>query len=109
MDLSILSFESKNPQAHGIAYLRKDGSIRKIIEKPEISKSNLGVNGLMVLNTDIFKYAPNLTGDEFYLSTMIGLFARDHKVFPIMANNFIGDITSPNDLVRAGKLLARVI
>lgn len=104
-NFSILSFESKTPQIHGIAYLRKDGSIKKIIEKPKKSKSTLGVNGLMVLNTDIFNYKPKATRDEFYLSTMIGLFARDHKLFPVMVKRSIGDITSPGDLVRAGKIL----
>ncbi|MCX6704105.1 MAG: nucleotidyltransferase family protein [Candidatus Woesebacteria bacterium] len=104
-DLSILTFKSKNPQVNGIAYLSKDGSIRKIVEKPKSSKSNLGVDGVMVLNTDIFKYMPKLSRGEFYLSTMVGLFVRSHKVFPVKAKNFIGDIASPADLIRTGKIL----
>ena len=105
-DLSILTFKSKNTQANGIAYLRRDGSIKKIVEKPKKSSSRIGVDGVMVLNTDIFKYVPKLASGEFYLSTMVGMFVQKHKVFPIKARNFIGDISTPDDLIRAGKIIA---
>jgi NDP-sugar pyrophosphorylase family protein len=85
--------------------LRKDGTIKRIIEKPKKSRSDLGVDGVMVLNTDIFNYTPIPTEVELYFSSMVGLFVRDHKVFPVNATNFIGDITTPSDLVRAGKIL----
>jgi NDP-sugar pyrophosphorylase family protein len=104
-ELSILCFRTKNPQANGIAYLRKDGTINKIIEKPKNSKSDLAVDGVMVLNTDIFGYTPSLIKGEYYFSTMVGLFVSDHKVYPVNAKNFIGDITSPPDLIRVGEIL----
>lgn len=104
-DLSVLVFKSQNPQANGIAYLKKDGTIKRIIEKPKNPKSNLGVDGVMVLNTDIFSYTPTLTRGEYYFSEMAGLFVRDHKVFPVSARDFIGDLTAPKDLVRVGKIL----
>lgn len=104
-DLSILVFKSQSPQSNGIAYLRKDGTIRKIIEKPKKSKSNLAVDGVMVLNTDIFNYKPLPTRGEFYFSTMVGLFVRHHRVFPINATSFIGETTTPLDLVRVGNIL----
>ena len=103
--MSYLTFESHNPQAHGIGYLRKDGSIKKIIEKPKKTTSTLGVNGVMVLNTNIFNYSPTLIRGEYYFSTMIGAFVRDHKVFPVANMGLIGDITTPKDLIRAGKIL----
>ncbi|MBI2405389.1 nucleotidyltransferase family protein [Candidatus Gottesmanbacteria bacterium] len=104
-DLSILVFTSKNPQANGIAFLKKDGTIRKIIEKPKSPKSNLAVDGVMVLNTDMFDYKPQMTRGEFYFSTMVGLFVRDHNVFAVNARDFIGDLTTPSDLARVEKLL----
>lgn len=104
-DLSILVFKTQKPQTNGIAYLRKDGTIGKIIEKPKNSKSNLAVDGVMVLNTDIFTYSPTLIKGEYYFSTMVNAFIHDHKVFPVGARNFIGDITAPHDLVRIGKIL----
>ncbi len=104
-DLSILTFKSQNPQANGIAYLRKDGTIRRIIEKPKKPKSNLGIDGVMVLNTDIFTYSPALIKGEYYFSTMVGSFVRDHKVYPVKARNFIGDLSAPHDLIRVGNIL----
>jgi len=104
-NLSILVFRPDNPSACGMASLRKDGTIVKIIEKPARTKSTLAVNGVMVLNTDIFDYTPQLSKGEFYLSTMIGHFARDHKLFPMKLKKTIIDISTPDDLIRAGKIL----
>lgn len=105
-DLSILVFKSRNPSAHGIAYLRKDRTIKDIIEKPKNPKSNLAVDGVMVLNTDIFAYTrSNTHGGEYYLSSMVGSFVRDHKVFAVNSRGFIGDLTTPHDLIRVGKIL----
>lgn len=105
-DLSILVFKPRDPKVCGIAYLRKDGTIRKIIEKPKKTKSDLAIGGMMVLNTNIFNYTPLPTRGEFYFSSMVGLFARDHKVFPIKARDFVGDLTVPQDLIRVGNILS---
>jgi len=104
-NLSILTFKSKNPQANGVVYLRKDGTIKRIVEKPKNPKSNLAIDGVMVLNTDIFTYEPTLIKGEYYFSTMVGLFVSDHKVYAVNAENFIGDLTAPRDLVRVGNIL----
>ena len=104
-DLSVLVFKSQNPEANGIAYLRKDGTIGRIVEKPKKPRSDDAVDGVMVLNTDIFSYTPAFTKGEYYFSSMVGSFVRDHKVFSINARDFIGDITTPHDLVRVGKIL----
>ncbi len=105
-ELSILTFISHKPHAHGIAYLRKNGTIGSIIEKPKNPPSNLAIDGVMVVNTDIFTHiTPSFITGEYYFSTLVGLFVRDHKVYPIPAQDFIGDITTPDDLLRVGKLL----
>ena len=104
-ELSCLTFESCNPQANGIGFLRKDGSLKKIIEKPKTSTSTLGIDGVMVIHTDIFNYIPVRTRGEYYFSTLMSLFVRDHKVFPVPTQGLIGDLTTPNDLVRVGNIL----
>lgn len=102
--LSILTFNSTNPKANGIAYLRKDGTINRIIEKPRNPRSNLAVDGVMVLNTEIFKYAPLFAKGEYYFSTMVNSFVYDNKVYPVNAKNFVGDLTTPQDLIRVGNI-----
>lgn len=105
-ELSILTFVPMNPSRCGMAYLRKDGTIKRIIEKPKKTISKLAVNGVMVLNTDIFWYVPELTKGEFYFSSMVDKFTRTHKVVPVPLQKTIIDITTPSDLERATKILA---
>lgn len=105
-DLSVTVFESKNPKAHGLAYLNQDGSIKQIIEKPENPESNLAVDGIMVLNEKIFNYrAISHPNGEFYFTSLLDQFVKEHKVWPVKTSGFIGDITTPLDLDRVGKLL----
>lgn len=104
-DLSILTFKSQNPQTSGIASLKRDGTIKRIVEKPKNPKSNLAANGVMVINTDIFTYSPTSTKGEYYLSALVDSFVHNHKVFPVNARSFIGDLTTPQDLIRVGKVL----
>ena len=104
-DLSMLTFKSHTPQAHGIVSLRTDGTIGRIVEKSKNPTSNLAVDGVMVLHTDIFNYALSRTKGEYYFSTLVGRFVRDHKVFSVTSKHFIGDITTPADLVRVGQIL----
>lgn len=104
-NLSILVFKPDNPQTSGMASLRKDGTISQIVEKPKKTKSRLAVDGVMVLNTDIFKYTPQLSKGEFYASTMVSHFAHDHKLFPVKLRRTIINISTPDDLTRAGKIL----
>ncbi len=106
-ELSVATFESHNPRAHGMVTLRLDGTIEEVIEKPETPKSNIAVDGIMVLNSDIFNYSPlsNQKG-EYYFTSLLHQFVKDHKVYPVKIQNFIGDITNPSDLERVEKLIS---
>ncbi len=103
--LNILVFRSDTPEKHGIVYLRKDRTVGKIVEKPKKTKSHIAIDGIMVLNTDIFNYSPKKNNGEYYFSSMVGSFVKDHRVFPVYSADFIGDLTSPADLKRVGKAL----
>jgi glucose-1-phosphate thymidylyltransferase len=50
---SIFLCPVKDPRQYGIAYLDKNKKIRKIIEKPKNSKSNLAVTGLYIFPKDV--------------------------------------------------------
>lgn len=106
-DLSILVFRTQTPKVSGIAYLRKDGTIERIDEKPKNPKSNLAADGVMVLNSDIFRYKPSLINGEYYFSTMVDSFVRDHKVLPVTARDFVGGFTTPDDLEIVGNILKK--
>lgn len=106
-NLSILVFESQNPKANGIVALRKDGSIERIIEKPSEPETNIAANGVMVLDQDILNYVPSQINDEYYFSTLVGEYVKNNFVYPVMAENFVGDITSPKDLDRVGVIIKK--
>lgn len=60
----------------------------------------------MVLGKDIFGYSPVAgRSGEFYLTSLVDRFAKDHQVHPIMSLSFRGDITMPADLDRIEKML----
>lgn len=105
-ELSVLVFESRNTKAHGIVTLKENGSVLEVIEKPDKSKSNLAIDGAMVLNDKIFKYKPipNSEG-ECYFTSLLNQFCRDYNVWPVKALDFIGDITTPQDIERVSKRL----
>lgn len=105
-EFSILVFRTEKPNQSGITSLRKDGTVEKIVEKPFKTNSVLAANGVMVLNTDIFNYAPEIVKGEFYLTGMVSDFAGDHKLFPVKLKKTIIAISSPGDLIRAEKILS---
>lgn len=105
-ELSVLVFESRKPKAHGIVILKKNGSILEVIEKPDKPKSNLAIDGAMVLNDRIFNYRPlpNSKG-EYHFTSLLNQFCKDYDVWPVEALDFIGDITTPQDIERVSERL----
>jgi bifunctional UDP-N-acetylglucosamine pyrophosphorylase/glucosamine-1-phosphate N-acetyltransferase len=106
-DLSILVFTPKNPKANGLVKLRSDGTIEQIIEKPDNPFSDYAADGVMVLNSDIFKYQPTFNGKEYYLTTMVNEFISEHSVKAVKSHDFIGDISTPADLLRVEKIICQ--
>lgn len=76
-----LCYEVADPRLSGIATIADDGRILEVIEKPTNPKSHWAATGVMLANSDIFKYEParNKNG-EYYLSSLMSQFARDHRV-----------------------------
>ncbi len=99
-EFSWLCWKVADSKASGIATISQDGFITKITEKPKSPESNLGVTGLLVVNTDIFQYAPEAheTG-EYYLTSMMNGFVKDHKVYPVIGANR-PSFSTPEDLAK---------
>ncbi|QQG42861.1 MAG: nucleotidyltransferase family protein [Candidatus Giovannonibacteria bacterium] len=95
-----LCWEVENPRASGIVTISPGGFITEIIEKPQNPKSNLGGGGLMLVNADLFGCAPDKheTG-EYYLTSMMNKFVKDHKVKAVVSKNR-PSFTSPEDINR---------
>lgn len=96
---SWLCYPVDDPTKVGIAEVGADGNIKNVIEKPRDSTSNLAADGLMIVDSDIFNYMPDLHVDgECYFSTMMNKFAKGHDVFAVLGSPEHGQITAPEDL-----------
>ena len=106
-DLGVLVFEPRHPQANGIVSLNEDGTIGAVTEKPEsVVAGSLAADGVMVLNGAIFNYRPQPhASGEYYFTSLLNQFVKDHQVVPVMSVGIISDITTPADLERVGKLV----
>ncbi len=105
--LSVLCWDIDDPHSHGVAFLRPDGTIREIVEKPTGSGRQLLANGVMVLNKKILSFKPARGPQgEFFLSSMLNQFAQQEKVNAVIARRALGGISSPADLARAEKELS---
>ena len=99
-------FRSNNPTAHGIFILSDYGLVEGIVEKPEDPPSEIAIDGVMVLGRKMFEYKPvSGRGGEFYLTSLVDRFVKDHIVHPVMSVGFLGDITTPADIARIERLL----
>src|SRR3989344_431556 len=101
---SMLVMESKEPERYGVVSLREDGSVFEIIEKPENPKSNLIAPGIYVIDTGIFNDEPSMLKGEYFFTTMLDQFIKEHKVFTEKANFWV-TIGYPRDLDIAKELL----
>jgi glucose-1-phosphate thymidylyltransferase len=57
---NIYLYPSKNTSAYGVVELKKDGLIKKIVEKPKFTKSDLVITGMYVFDKNVALYAKKL-------------------------------------------------
>lgn len=106
--LSAIVAKYDQPEKAAVVSLDKEGCIIDVVEKPEHPKSNLIVGGIMVLSADIFSYTPTQhKNGEFYFTSMLAQFVKDHLVKAVLSKNFIGDITTPDDIKNIELMLSK--
>ncbi len=93
-----LAFRVTNPSASAVMVLNTQGRILEIIEKPPRPVSDLVAAGVMVVDTNIFKYRPRRHPDgEYYLSSMLNQFLKDYPVYAVLGPTR-ASLASPQDL-----------
>lgn len=105
-ELSVVCSEVEDPRKFGVIMLNNDGSIKEIVEKPEIPPTNLVAANGYVLTEEIFNFPPPIhpTSNEYHLPVAVSSLAKVKKIYPIKAN-FWFPIACPEDIERAEKLL----
>lgn len=92
----------------GFATLRDDGTIASIEEKPDQPKSSIIVNGLMILDRDIFSYEPTIgKGGEKYFSSMLDQYVQQNPTYAVIATDPIYGLSTPEDIPRVEKILKK--
>ena len=96
--LAWLCRKAKDPKKSGIVTLSSSGRILEVEEKPEVPKSNLTGAGLILVNTDLFKFkAPQHPSGERYLTSMMDKFVRSHVVRAVVGRRKLS-FSSPGDI-----------
>ena len=104
---SWLCYPVDDPTKVGIAEVDADGNIANVIEKPQSAKSNLAADGFMVVDAKIFNYSPDMhTDGEYYFSTMMNKFVKDHPVVAVHGSATHGQITTPEDIMMMSNKIA---
>lgn len=101
---SWLSRRIKNPQQSAVAIISKARKIVAITENPALKKSDAVVAGMMIVDSDIFKYKP-MRGrkGEYRVESMMNKFIKSHDVFAVFGENKVEKI-SPRNLEEFDKL-----
>jgi bifunctional UDP-N-acetylglucosamine pyrophosphorylase/glucosamine-1-phosphate N-acetyltransferase len=106
--LAILAAKHPNPSLFGVLELTADGTLARIIEKPDVPATNLISTGAMVLDTRIFQYeAVRHENGEYYMTYPLGLFAIEHPIH-VVEQDFWIPIGYPEDIKKAEERLIQM-
>ncbi|MBI4043857.1 MAG: nucleotidyltransferase family protein [Candidatus Diapherotrites archaeon] len=106
--MCILTAHSKHPERFGTVELNADGTLKELIEKPKIPKSNYVYCGPAVLGKELFDFAPKISENgECYVPEAIHLMAQKWPVHVAIADAWL-PIGYPEDLKNAEVFLEKL-
>jgi glucose-1-phosphate thymidylyltransferase len=105
----ILLCEVSNPMQFGIADINKDGSIKKIMEKPKNPPTNLAVIGIYFLTPVIFeiikKLKPSWRNEMEITDALQMLLESNHKITYEIISGYWKDTGTVEDIIDANKTI----
>ncbi len=101
--------EVENPRAYGVAKLRPDGSIERLIEKPKDPPSNLALVGIYMFDRHIWEAVnaiqPSARGELEITDAIQWLVEAGYRVFPHVHPGWWIDTGKPTDMLEANSLV----
>ena len=110
---NIYLYPSKKTSAYGVVELEKNGSIKKIIEKPKFTKSDLVITGLYVFDNNVSLYSKKLKPSKRGETEIVDLinFYKKKKLLNIIKlgrGSAWLDVGSFEDLQNAGIFIQNI-
>ncbi|GAB4525283.1 MAG: glucose-1-phosphate thymidylyltransferase [Anaerolineae bacterium] len=97
--------EVEDPRAYGVAVLREDGSIERLIEKPLEPPSNLALVGIYMFDHHIFEAVhaikPSRRGELEITDAIQWLIDNNYRVFPHVHQGWWIDTGKSTDMLTA--------
>jgi glucose-1-phosphate thymidylyltransferase len=97
--------EVPNASSYGVAVLRPDGSIERLIEKPKDPPSNLALVGIYMfdgrIKDAIYAIQPSPRGEYEITDAIQWLVNQGHTVFPHIHQGWWIDTGKPHDMLEA--------
>lgn len=108
-DASIMLTEVDNPEEFGVAELREDGSVRRLIEKPANPPSNFALVGIYFFNHSIYEAVKSIKPswrNELEITDAIQwLIDNGYEVVASVVNGWWKDTGKPEDILHANRLI----
>jgi len=109
MDASILLTPYENPERFGVAELNSDGSVKRLIEKPEKPPSNLVLVGIYFFREAIFeavkRIKPSWRNELEITDAIEYLIEKNFKVHSEIVRGWWKDTGKPEDILDANRLI----
>jgi glucose-1-phosphate thymidylyltransferase len=94
-----------NPSSYGVAALRPDGSVERLVEKPPDPPSDLALVGIYMFDRHIFEAVngikPSARGELEITDAIQWLIDHDYRVFPHVHQGWWIDTGEPNTMLAA--------
>ena len=99
----------KEAQHYGVAVLRPDGSIERLVEKPKVPPSDLALVGIYMFDASVFKAVnaiqPSARGELEITDAIQWLVTAGYSVFPYIHKGWWVDTGKPIDMLEANSLV----
>lgn len=109
LDASIMLTEVDNPEEFGVAELSEDGSVKRLVEKPKKTPSNLALVGIYFFNHPIHEAVENIKPswrNELEITDAIQwLIDKGYRVDASIVSGWWKDTGKPEDILDANRLI----
>jgi glucose-1-phosphate thymidylyltransferase len=99
--------EVDNPEEFGIAYCNDDGTIQKLVEKPDAPSSDLALIGIYVFSPTVFDIIENLEpswrGELEITDAIQGLLDQGEEISSHVVEGWWKDTGRPSDIISANR------